>query len=130
TWLENNLDILENVFDFKLTTRTREHSTGNFSVDLVAEDDSGNIVIIENQLEKSNHDHLGKIITYLASVDASKAIWIVSEPRQEHIKAISWLNESGLAEFYLLKIQGIKIGDSHPAPLLTLIVGPSEEARE
>lgn len=130
TWLENNIDILDTVLDFRLSNISREHGTGNFSVDIVAEDESGNIVIIENQLEKSNHDHLGKIITYLASVGASKAIWIVSEPRQEHIKAISWLNESELAEFYLLKIQGIKIGNSEPAPLLTLIVGPSEEVRE
>ncbi len=86
-------------------------------------------MIIENQLEKSNHDHLGKVITYLASIGAGKAIWIVSEPRQEHVKAISWLNESTAAEFYLFKIEGIKIGNSDPAPLLTLIVGPSEEVR-
>lgn len=130
TWLTNNLDVLDSVLDFKLTNPNREHGTGNFSVDIVAEDDSGNIVVIENQLEKSNHDHLGKIITYLASVGATKAIWIVSEPRQEHIKAVSWLNESELAEFYLFKIEGIKIGGSVPAPLLTMIVGPSEEVRE
>jgi len=130
TWFENNLDVLSSVLDFKLVNPRREHGTENFSVDIVAEDDSGNIVVIENQLEKSNHDHLGKIITYLAAVGASKAIWVVSEPRQEHIKAVSWLNESELAEFYLLKIEGIRIGNSVPAPLLTLIVGPSEEVRE
>ena len=129
-WLENNMDILNGVLDFQLTNPSREHGTGNFSVDIVAEDDSGNIVVIENQLEKSNHDHLGKLITYLAAVGATKAIWIVTEPRQEHIKAVSWLNESELAEFYLLKIEGIKIGKSEPAPLVTLIVGPSEEVRE
>lgn len=130
TWLEINIDVLNSVLDFQLLNPKREHGTENFSVDIVAEDDSGNIVVIENQLEKSNHDHLGKLITYLAAVNASKAIWIVSEPRQEHIKAISWLNESELAEFYLLKLEGIKIGDSLPAPLFTLIVGPSQEVRE
>lgn len=130
TWLEKNIDVLNSVLDFQLATVQREQSTGNFSVDLVAEDEYGNIVIIENQLEKSNHDHLGKVITYLASVGATKAVWIVSEPRQEHVKAISWLNESTAAEFYLYKIEGIKIGNSEPAPLLTLIVGPSEEVRE
>lgn len=70
------------------------------------------------------------MITYLAAVGASRAIWIVSEPRAEHIKAISWLNESNSAEFYLFKIEGIKIGNSHPAPLFTLIVGPSQEVKE
>ena len=57
TWLQNNIDVLNSVLDFQLTTPNREHGTGNFSVDLLAEDESGNLVIIENQLEKSNHDH-------------------------------------------------------------------------
>jgi hypothetical protein len=129
-WLQDNVDVLNNVVDLQLSNIEREKSTGNFNVDLTAEDETGNLIIIENQLEKSNHDHLGKIITYLSSIGATKAIWIVAEPRQEHINAISWLNESTAAEFYLVKIEGIKIGNSEPAPLLTLIVGPSEEAKE
>jgi len=130
TWLQSNIDVLNSVLDFHLSNPEKEQKTGNFSVDLVAEDENGSLVVIENQLEKSNHDHLGKLITYLSAVGANKAIWIVSEPRQEHVKAISWLNESTAAEFYLFKIEGIKIGDSNPAPLLTLIVGPSEEVKE
>lgn len=126
-WLQNNIDVLSEVINLPLSNVEREQSTGNFYVDLTAEDNSGNTVIIENQLEKSNHDHLGKIITYLSSMDARTAIWIVSEPRPEHVSAINWLNESTAANFYLLKIEGVKIGDSDPAPLLTLIVGPSEE---
>jgi hypothetical protein len=86
--------------------------------------------VIENQLERSNHDHLGKLITYTAFNDARVAVWIVSDPRPEHVRAISWLNEAAPAQFYLLKIEGIRIGNSPPAPLLTLIVGPSEESRE
>ncbi len=130
TWLQRNIDVLNSVLDFQLSNPEREQTTGNFNVDLVAEDENGNPVVIENQLEKSNHDHLGKVITYLASVGAGKAIWIVSDPRQEHVKAMSWLNESTAAEFYLLKVEGIKIGESQPAPLFTLIVGPSEEVKE
>jgi len=130
TWLQNNIEVLNTVIDFQLSNPEREKSTGNFNVDLIAEDEEGNVVVIENQLEKSNHDHLGKVITYLASVGASKAIWIVAEPRQEHVKAISWLNESTSANFYLLKLEGVKIGESDPAPLFTLIVGPSDEVRE
>ena len=104
--------------------------SGDFSVDLVAEDDKGNPVVIENQLKKSNHEHLGKLITYLTAVAARTAIWIVSDPRPEHINAVSWLNESNAASFYLLKIEAIRIGESERAPLLTLIVGPSKEGRE
>ena len=87
-------------------------------------------MIVENQLEKSNHDHLGKLITYLTVLEAKSAIWLVSEPRPEHVRAIAWLNESRAASFYLVKVEAIKIGDSQPAPLFTLITGPSEESAE
>lgn len=130
TWMQENPDVLKDIIGFELFNVEREQSTGNFNVDLLAEDSSGNTVIIENQLEKSDHDHLGKIITYLTAFEAKKAIWIVAEPRQEHINAISWLNESTNCEFYLIKIEGIKIGDSNPAPLLTLIIGPSDISKE
>ena len=126
-WLQDNLDVLNDVLEFSLSNAEREQSAGDFSVDLVAEDDEGGVVIIENQLEKSDHAHLGKLITYLTALQAKKAIWIVAEPRPEHVAAITWLNESSAASFYLLKLEGIRINDSAPAPLLTLIVGPSEE---
>lgn len=127
-WLEANADVLTDVLGLTLVSVERERTAGAFSVDLVAEDDGGRTVVIENQLERSDHDHLGKLITYTAMMDAQVAIWIVAEPRPEHVRAVSWLNESP-SDFYLLKIEGIKIADSPPAPLLTLIVGPSEEAR-
>ncbi len=130
TWMEANIDVLNDILDLNLSNPEREKSAGKFSIDLVAEDDKGNPVIIENQLEKSNHDHLGKIITYLTSIESKVAIWIVADPRPEHIRAISWLNESSSASFYLLKVEAIQIEGSMPAPLLTLIVGPTEEARE
>jgi len=129
-WMRDNIDVLNDVLDLSLSNVEREQSAGTFNVDLVAEDEAGNPVIIENQLEKSNHDHLGKVITYLTAIGARTAIWIVADARPEHIAAISWLNESSSAAFYLLKVEAIKIGESEPAPLLTLIVGPSEEARE
>lgn len=130
TWLEENIDVLNEALELNLTNVDREKAAGAFSVDLVAEDETGGVVVIENQLERSNHDHLGKLITYTAFMDARSAIWIVSDPRAEHVRAISWLNEGAGADFYLVKIEGIRIGDSPPAPLLTLIVGPSEESRE
>jgi hypothetical protein len=125
-WLEENIDVVSEKVGIQLTNAIREKNAGDFIVDIVAEDENGNPVIIENQLEKSNHDHLGKIITYLASVEAKGAIWIVAEPRPEHIAAVTWLNEAQLAAFYLLQVQAIRIDNSRPAPLLTLIVGPSE----
>lgn len=129
-WLQENIDVLNDVIDLNLSNPEREQSAGSFSIDIVAEDEAGNPVIIENQLEKSDHDHLGKLITYLVAMGSKTAIWIVSNPRPEHIAAITWLNESSAANFYLLKIEAIKIGESQPAPLLTVIVGPSEEGKE
>lgn len=129
-WLEENLDVLNEVTDLNLSNAERERPAGDFSVDLVAEDDNGGKVIIENQLERSNHDHLGKLITYLVATEARAAVWIVSDPRPEHASAVTWLNESSSASFYLVKLEAIKIGESLPAPLLTLIVGPSAETKE
>ena len=128
-WLQENIDVLNAALDLKLDNANRERAAGDFSIDLVAEDENGHTVVIENQLEKSNHDHLGKLITYLTSMDARAAIWIVSDPRPEHARAITWLNESSGADFYMVKVEAVRIENSPAAPLFTLIVGPSEETR-
>lgn len=129
-WLEENVDVLSEVIERDIDNIEREKKTAEstFSVDLVATDKDGSSIVIENQLEKSNHDHLGKLITYLTAMQANTAVWIVAEPRPEHVAAMSWLNESN-ANFYLLKLEAIRIENSPPAPLLTLIVGPSEEVK-
>lgn len=129
-WLQNNIEVLNEALDLNLIGAEREKSAGDFSVDLVAEDEGGGTVVIENQLEKSNHDHLGKLITYLTAMGAGTAIWIVSDPRPEHVKAITWLNETSSANFYMVKIEAVRIENSLAAPLFTLIVGPSVEAKE
>ena len=129
-WLQENIDVLNAALDLNLVNVDREQAAGSFSIDLVAEDEGGGTVIIENQLEKSNHDHLGKLITYLTSMGAKSAIWIVSEPRPEHVSAINWLNESSSATFYMVKVEAVRIGESPAAPLFTLIVGPSEETKD
>lgn len=129
-WLVENPGVLTDVIDIELTNVQREQAAGNFNVDILAEDADGRVVVIENQLQRSDHDHLGKLITYMAMVAAKVAIWIVSIPRPEHVTAVGWLNESGLCEFYLLKLEAVKIGASEPAPLLTLITGPSQGQRD
>lgn len=126
TWLECNLDLLGDLLGLQFSEALREASAGDFSVDLVAEDDAGNTIVIENQFGRSNHDHLGKVLTYLAMREAHGAVWVVEEPRPEHVRAVSWLNDSSSGRFYLVKIEAVRIGDSLPAPLMTLIVGPSE----
>jgi hypothetical protein len=129
TWLQSNIDVLTAAIGIGLINVEREQSAGAFNIDLVAEDEAGAKIIVENQLGRSDHDHLGKVLTYLAATNARAAIWIVADPRPEHVAAISWLNDSSSADFYLLKVEAVRIGDSLPAPLLTRIVGPSAETK-
>ncbi len=131
-WLKKNVDVLVEATGLQLNDSdiACEQAAGAFRVDIVAKDNDGRTVIIENQLEKSNHDHLGKLLTYLVAIQAKAAIWIVADPRPEHIGVIDWLNKNSSADFYLLKIEIICIGNSDYAPLLTQIVRPSEETRK
>lgn len=129
SWLFDNIETLAEELDMDLTAVEKEGKAGSFSVDIVAENENGQKVVIENQLEKTNHEHLGKILTYLANLDAKIAVWISSNPKQEHERAIEWLNEFGPGiSFYLVKIEAYKIGDSNPAPKFSIIAGPSEES--
>jgi len=125
-WMCDHIEELGGVLGLNLRDAKPEQSTGNFWVDIVAQDEDGGTVVIENQLEKSDHDHLGKLLTYLASYGANTAVWVTPEARQEHVNAITWLNESGLAQFFLVKVEVIRIAGSPPAPLFTQIAGPSE----
>ena len=86
------------------------------------------MVLIENQLESTNHDHLGKIITYASGLDASVVVWIVSSARQEHASAIEWLNKhtDDDLSFFLVEVHAYKIGDSDPAPQFKIIEQPND----
>lgn len=126
-WIRDNLEVLNEVTGLSLTSAENEQTAGDFKVDLVAEDSDGRTVVIENQLERSDHDHLGKLLTYVSALNAAAAIWIVGESRAEHASAVAWLNQGGAASFFLIQAEAVQIGDSPPAPLLTVIVRPSEE---
>lgn len=88
---------------------------------------TGTTVIIENQLESSNHDHLGKIITYASGLDAKVIVWIVTRAREEHRSAIEWLNNNTSKEidFFLLELHAFKIGNSLPAPKFEVLERPN-----
>ncbi|MDP8211673.1 MAG: DUF4268 domain-containing protein [Candidatus Zapsychrus exili] len=128
SWLYENLEVLGEELDMDLTADEKEKNVGSFSADITAEDGSGQKVLIENQLEKTDHDHLGKMLTYVSNLEAKTAIWISSKPRPEHETAIQWLNETGSDVcFYLVKIEAYRIGNSEPAAKFTVITGPSEK---
>lgn len=110
----------------------REKPAGVFSADIFAEGQNGDTVVIENQLEKTDHDHLGKLITYLSNLEAKTAIWITSDPRPEHVTAVNWLNEMSPIDtaFFLVKVEAYRIGDSEPAPLFTSVCAPTIEGKQ
>ncbi len=130
-WLEENIEALTDRLGLQLSVVEREKPVGNFIVDLLCEDSAGRPVIIENQLEKTDHDHLGKLLTYLVNLNASTAVWVTAEPRHEHKKVIDWLNEATPADisFYLVKVEAIRVGDSPMAPLFTVVTGPDPQAK-
>ncbi len=131
-WLEANIDALADRLSIQLTVVQRENSVGDFKVDLLCEDSFGHPVIIENQLERTDHDHLGKMLTYLVNLGATTAIWITTEPRNEHQRVVEWLNESTPADvsFFLVKVEAVRIGESPFAPLFTVLVSPDIQSKQ
>lgn len=133
-WLaeENNLALLGDSVGVDLELKETESSVGSFNVDIFAvESGTGHKVVIENQLEDTNHDHLGKIITYAAGKGAEIVIWIVARARDEHRQAIEWLNQhtdDGIS-FFLVEIEIWQIGDSLPAPRFNVVESPNEWAK-
>ena len=112
-----------------LTDISKEEYVGSFRCDLFAKDEStGTKVIIENQLEPSNFEHLGKIITYASGLDAKVIVWIVKQAREEHKSAIEWLNNNTNSDinFFLIELHAYKIGDSKPAPQFQIVEKPND----
>ncbi len=130
-WLAENLEPLSEILDLSLETVAIEKKIDDsrFCIDILAEDDAGDRVVIENQLEKTDHSHLGQIITYATNMDAKTIVWITKSPRQEHINAINWLNEFSDKKFYLIQVEAYRIDNSSPAPFFSVICRPSEESK-
>ena len=130
--LPDNIQELGDTIGLSLTDVETEKFVGGYRCDIICKDEiTGKNVLIENQLEPSDHDHLGKIITYASGLDAAVVIWIVQEAREEHASAIEWLNkhtDDDLA-FFLIEIHAFTIGDSKPAPQFRIIEQPNEFAK-
>lgn len=133
-WLaqQENLVLLSEEIGVDINLTKIEANVGNFKVDILAEEESsGRKIIIENQLKDTDHDHLGKIITYASGYDAEIIIWVVRDVREEHQRALEWLNEhtDEKTHFFLIKIELWQIEDSNPAPKFEIMVSPNEWAK-
>ena len=132
-WLEEHIGELGEVLGLDLEVESREAPVGDFSLDLLARDTgTGRPVIIENQLEQTNHDHLGKLLTYAGGHDANVIVWVAKKFREEHRQALDWLNQRTGEEtsFFGVRVEVWKIDNSRPAPHFTLVAAPNEWRRE
>ncbi len=129
-WLakEENIEYLNEILGLTLVNVNKEVFVGPYRCDLVAKDETTGItVVVENQLDGTNHDHLGKIITYASGLDAKTMVWIVKDAKEEHRAAVEWLNNNTNEEinFFLIEIHAYKIGSSEPAPKFEVIEKPN-----
>ena len=130
-WLaeQENLELLGETLGIDIELEDTEVRIGKFSADIVGLDRSSNrTIIIENQLEKTNHDHLGKIITYGGGKNAGIVIWICKKIQQEHRKGLDYLNDISTEDysFFGIEMELWKIGESEPAPKFNIVVSPNE----
>lgn len=134
TWLarEENLQLLSDEIGIGISLIQTEASVGSFSVDILArEENTDRKIVIENQLESTNHDHLGKIITYASGFDAEIIIWIVRDVRDEHKQAVDWLNEHTDARIniFAIRMELWQIDDSPAAPKFHVVSQPNDWAK-
>jgi hypothetical protein len=134
-WLasEENIMLLSETVGIELEVQSQEESVGPFSADILCKDTiNDHYVLIENQLERTDHTHLGQLMTYAAGLDAVTVIWIAQNFTEEHRAALDWLNRitDDTFNFFGIEIELYKIGDSLPAPMFNVVSKPNDWAKQ
>jgi len=134
-WLakEENIQLLIETIGIELEVQSQEESVGPFRADILCKDTfNDHYVLIENQLEKTDHIHLGQLITYAAGLDAVTIIWIAQKFTEEHRAALDWLNRitDETFTFFGIEIELYKIGDSAPAPMFNIVSKPNDWTKQ
>ncbi len=130
-WLaeEKNIELLGDTIGIELEVQEQEKSVGPFKADILCKDTvTDNFVLIENQLERTDHTHLGQLMTYAAGLDAVSIIWIAKFFSEEHRAALDWLNNitDDKINFFGIEIEAYKIGESVPVPMFNIVAKPND----
>ena len=130
-WLAqpDNVALLGEAIGIELEVESQEKNVGPFRADILCRDTiNGHFVLIENQLERTDHVHLGQLLTYAAGLDAVTVVWIASRFTDEHRAALDWLNNATTSafNFFGLEIELWKIGDSAMAPKFNIVSKPND----
>lgn len=128
-WLLEHASYLEEVLGIPIELHEAEHPVGKFELDLYGRDlSTGSTLIVENQLTKTDHKHLGQLLAYAAGTDATTIVWISPHVREEHRQTLDWLNQhtDEQTRFFGIEIHAIRIGDSAPALQLRLAAEPND----
>ena len=131
-WLANNLSLLGMEVGIILELVGTEVQVGDRLLDILAKDEADQTVVIENQLEATNPDHLGRLLIYAAGLDARIVIWVATQFTDEHRAVVDWLNTGRREEvdFYGVEVRVVKIGDSLPVPEFRLVARPNTWSRQ
>ena len=131
-WLAERPEFLGDALELELELEGQEMAVGGYSADLVFRDaESGSRVVVENMYGTTDHDHIGKLITYAAGLDASHVVLLAEGLRPEHRTALNWLNRVSTEDcaFFGLVLEAWRIDDSRPAPHLRVEVQPDDWSR-
>jgi len=132
-WLAENIDQIAEAIGIELELTSQEVAVEAFSADILARNPQDNsVVLIENQLEVTDHTHLGQIMTYLAGLAAQTVIWIAPNFRDPHLSAIRWLNENTSEgfSFFAVRLRVVRIGKSPFAPIFEVVEQPNDWNRD
>jgi hypothetical protein len=131
-WLAAHLNTLADKLGIPLELKGQEVAVDTFAADILAQNPlDESLILIENQLEGSDHSHLGQIMTYLAGLKAHTVVWVASDFRDAHLSALNWLNENTTDSFafFAVKVKAVRIGNSPIAPVFEVMARPNHWER-